>query len=259
MTDAQDAPKPISPQGAKIYLTMLQGLRSTVGSELFTFIINGTPVESDLAEACFISPAAGHALEEDKFVRRFEINDEVVSPDHFALLQDLFDGREITVKKEVRKPLALLCRRLGNASLAHFFASLFTAPAAPAPTSGSAPAAAPAAPEEVKATLAQYLEKSEEKPADPGNSTEELSLLAVDEVEQRIDSGQLTFENEDALLKRILELGPEYTQLLSRIQVDKLTADGVARLAENLPYRDLNEAIWQGIVQRLRDAGQKPE
>jgi hypothetical protein len=63
--------------------------------------------------------------------------------------------------------------------------------------------------------------------------------LAVDEVNALLDSDQI---------KLVLHLGPEYTRFLGRIRVDALTPDGVARLAENLPYRDLNESLWQGIV-----------
>jgi hypothetical protein len=150
--------------------------------------------------------------------------------------------------------------------LAHFFAGLFptssttTTPTTPTPVStttastqstGSSPT-----PEDqpVAVTLAEFLAKSQDKPPTQGTSVEDLSLLAVDEVNELLNKGAISWENEDGLLKLILDLGPDYTQLLTRIEVDKLTADGVARLAENLPYRDLNESLWQGILARLKEA-----
>jgi hypothetical protein len=240
----KDAAPTVSQQGAKVYITMLQGLRATVGSEPFTFIINGTNIDSDLAEACFISPAAARALEEDKFVRKFLIADELVKAEDFAILQDLYDGQSIKIQKDQRKPLALLCRRLGNSSLAHFLVGLF-------------PTQAPGVAEvkETTITLAQVLAKSEQPAPSQGTSIEDLSLLAVDEVAALLDQGKLNPENEDALLKLIHDLGDEYTQLYARIRVEALSPVGVASLAENLPYRDLTEPLWQGIVTRLKETG----
>jgi hypothetical protein len=67
-----------------------------------------------------------------------------------------------------------------------------------------------------------------------------------------VSSGLLKLESEDVFLTTLIDLGSDYFEFWQYIEVSNLTGDGIVRFVENLPFDELTELIWKGIVDHLR-------
>jgi hypothetical protein len=79
-----------------------------------------------------------------------------------------------------------------------------------------------------------------------------LKLLDKSVFHEILSSPSLTLENEDGLLKLLINLGSDYFEFWSYIEVSCLSVDGIQQFVEKLSFEDLTENIWIKIGDRLR-------
>jgi hypothetical protein len=221
----------------------VQRLRSAISCDSFTFIINGTEVESDLLEAVRLSPAVHEQLLADKSTRNFVICDSEIDPRHFSCLQQLISGESISIHRSFRKSLLLLCRQLYNMELEEFFFGLWFDDCSSSLS------------ETITMNLVDVLTRTARSVSASNfylHSNEDISLLTIDALEDLLSSDSLRIESEDALLRQLLELGSGYLSLVRHIRFEFLSSKGIEFFVAHFRYFDLTESIWEGICVRLK-------
>jgi hypothetical protein len=79
----------------------LHRLRNAFCDDVFTFIINGTRIQSDLIEALLLSPAFHEELIADRSSREFFICNDHINASTFSILQELYHFEEMSIRQAV--------------------------------------------------------------------------------------------------------------------------------------------------------------
>jgi hypothetical protein len=83
------------------------------------------------------------------------------------------------------------------------------------------------------------------------HSDKDISLLKVETLDGLISNDSLRVENDDALLRQLLELGPRCSSLIHHIRFEFLSSEGIIYFVQYFRYFDLTELIWESICVRL--------
>jgi hypothetical protein len=83
-------------------------------------------------------------------------------------------------------------------------------------------------------------------------SVEELGCLSKDTLHIVLSSDSLVIESEDVLLQQLIDLGGDYFEFWSYVEVSFLSDRGIDQFVENLPFNELCELIWAKIMFRLK-------
>jgi hypothetical protein len=75
----------------------------------------------------------------------------------------------------------------------------------------------------------------------------DVSILSFEALDSLLSSESISVESEDALLQFILKLGLDYRDLLSHIQIEFLSEDGLSLLDEHFGIPP--ESVWQCAVE----------
>jgi hypothetical protein len=191
-------------------------LQNSLLHDSFSFIINGAVINTEFAEAIALSPAVREQLSVDGCARKFILNDSRSQDLHS--LQFLLSEQTISVSKSLES----LARLLGNVDLERLFVNCSKM--------------------DIQATLSKFpLETFLDL------ESEEFSMLSVEVLDVLLLNGLISVQSEDALLRDILKLGPEYHELLKYIQIGFLSKEGVCILDES--FEIPSESVWQCAIE----------
>jgi hypothetical protein len=190
----------------------ISALQSAILSDAFTFVVNGREVLVDLVEAIALSPAIQGQLQIDSCANRFVIDDSRVNLSDLSSLRSLLSDSPISFDQSSLTSLLLLSRRLCNTELEHLI---------------------------ILSSSFSDLNSL---------STNILSQLSFDALDDLLSSPSLQIESEDALLSFILNLGSSYSPLLRHIQLEFLSSAGICQLRDCFATCDFSESLWCGVV-----------
>jgi hypothetical protein len=198
----------------------LAGVRSSLLSESFQFVVNGAVIESDFAEAAALFRGIREQLSVDGCSRKFFVQDSDIEAADILSLQFLLSGESIFMKRSQ----GLLNRFLGNETLELLFL-------------GSSKS-------DIQKSL---LDLVKERRIDLDFAG--LSNLSFEALDTLLLSESVSMESEDALLRFILKLGPDSRDLLRHIQLVFLSEDGLSLLEEHFGIPP--ESLWQCAAERI--------
>jgi hypothetical protein len=198
----------------------LPRLQDALFPDSFTFVVNGTIIESSLADAVSLSPAVQEQLSVDSCARQFILNESGIKPTNILSLECLLSGEIICFGQSDSHSLAFLSRNLGNSGLECLFVGRSK--------SGT------------QVNLLKW-------PTGSRLSLEliDLSELSVEALDSLLSNESISIQSEDALLELILKLGVEFWPLLNRISLRFLSADGLFILAHHFSVP--LESVWSSI------------
>jgi hypothetical protein len=179
-------------------------VRSAHLSESFQFIANGAVIESSVAEAAALFPAVREQLSVDGCGRKFVLKHSGIESADIRSLQLLLSGESISIGRSQ----FLLSGFLGNVNLERQFL----------------------------ACSKPDIRKSLSVLATEGRidlESADLSVLSVEALDSLLSTQSFSVENEDALLRFILKLGPGYRDLLRHIEIEFMSEDGLSLLDEH--------------------------
>jgi hypothetical protein len=162
----------------------------------FTFLVDGREIESDVAEAVALSPLVREQLSVDACAGKFAVNGGDTG-DAFPSLRHFHSAGAISADESECDSLALLGRLLGNPAVERLFVSR--------PQSDPMPV-----------------------------NVNCLSRLSFDVVDNLLSSAVFCVESEDALMDKLLKLGPAYSPLLRWIRPGFLSPNGLCSLLDHL-------------------------
>jgi hypothetical protein len=227
---------------SKILSKTIQRMRSTISTEFFIFVINGTEIETDLMEAMLLSPAASEHLLIDSSTQQFVICNDKINPSQFYSLQKLIRGETISVEKSQRTSFLLLCRHLGNQELVHLFFGLWTLDSESS------------VPDQLEVNVVDVLSRNWRSICASkigATLVDDFLLLSIDALDKILSSKSLQIESEDMLLTLITQLGGEYRSLFRHVKLEFLSWEGIVNFGHAFEYYDLTETIWQNVMARL--------
>jgi hypothetical protein len=195
-------------------------IQSALLSESFLFVVNGFVIKSDLAEAAALFPAVREQLSVDGCARNFFVNESGIEATDIHSLQFLLSGEAISM----RRSQELLNGLLGNVNLERLFLNCSKV--------------------DIEMNLSDL---TMERRIDLEST--DLSGFSVEALDSLLLSESVSIGCEDALLLFILNLGPDYRDLLRHIQIGFLSQDGLSILDEHfgIPL----ESVWQSAAERI--------
>jgi hypothetical protein len=222
-----------------------------IGSERFTFLVNGEKYDSTVAEAILVSPSVSEALKQDSTIRTFIISgSDILSSDFNTILEIVRSRDGICFAADHEMSLLSIGKQIGNCALSFAFL------------------------QHLKSRLESKCEiqTSDLIEVHLRNSNNLLScsdtirycashfcMYSVDELRcldkgilhALLSSDDLRVKNEDELLNTLIELGPDYLEFWNHIEVRFLSDSGLACFVTKLPFCSLSEDIWSQFVSIL--------
>jgi hypothetical protein len=226
----------------------IKRVQSVIGSDEFTFHVNGSRFGSTVIEAVFISPAVEQLLTSDFGTREFVITDEDIVSTDFSVLFGFFRSAcgssscsDSTLNSSSKsfssqKSLLSICRYLGNENLELM-----------ALTSS-----------EQLFRMSQFRDAEMDvvKCASEfySYSTPDILELSIDTLNDILSNRSLRIIDEDWLLNLLLGFGSisQYSFLFGHIRFEFLSAEGISQFCDSFGYVNLTEDVWTGITRRLR-------
>jgi hypothetical protein len=211
----------------------IKRIQNVLGSESFSFIVNGSRVERTVVESIFLSPAVETLLLNDYETREFFISDENIELNDFLLILDFirFGGISKSSRSfSSQQSLLSICNELENHKL-KLLALL--SPDILIPSSNFDIL--------IDALASTFYE----------HSRSELLEMPIDLLNSVLSSPHLKIINEDWLLDLVLSGFPQFSPLFCHLHIELLSVTGMKRLCETIKYSDVTEDIWDGIVQRF--------
>jgi hypothetical protein len=194
------------------------GMRNSLLSESFEFVVNGTLIEFDFAEAAALFPAVREQLSVDGCVRKFFINDSEIEASDIDSLQLVLSGESISIGKSQR----LLSGLLGNVTVERLLLDCSKV--------------------NNRMNLSELMK---EKRLD--FESVDVSIVSVEALDSLLLNESISIESEDSLLRFLLKLSPDYRDLLRHIQIEFLSEDGLSLLDEHFGIP--SESVWQCAVE----------
>jgi hypothetical protein len=182
----------------------LTRMRNSLLSESFLFTANGTEIAIEVADS-LIFPAVREQLSVDGCARKFVLNESGIEAADIRSLQLLLSGEAISI----RRSMTLLIRLLGNVNLEQLFLNCSKA--------------------DIRMNLSDLVKERRIE-----LESVDVSVLSVAALDSLLLSESILVESEEALLRFILKLGPDYRYLLRHIKIEFLSEDGLFLLDENL-------------------------
>jgi hypothetical protein len=215
--------------------------------------VNGEVFESTIAEAVLLSSTIYESLQSDRGVRTFQIADDAIEANSFRDFLNLCRKRECSpLHHDTSLTFLSLCGLLGNerlslvilASLGEVSASNSNSSLGLDSHSGS----------NVCGRSNAFMNLDIDHCALQFHcySTELLRHIDKHTLHRILGSPSLRIDSEDALCNSLIDLGSSYFEFWRYIEIRFLTTDGLSRFLDNLPFDELNIAIWSKIVDRLK-------
>jgi hypothetical protein len=222
---------------------LIERLQRTIPNDPFTFIIDGTPIESTIFNAALLSPLVGEHISLDTSVRSITFTNDLADRTHLSSLQKLVSGDTIHLRKSQKDSFVRLCRLIGNVDFEHFFFSLW-------PADGRSSFR-----DTVDVTLFAILSSDSRRTAASTfylHSAEEIACLSQEALEAILTCPALKVKSEDWLVQVILESDSSDVTLVQHVRLQFLSSDGISFFAEHFQYSNLTEDIWANIISALK-------
>jgi hypothetical protein len=84
-------------------------------------------------------------------------------------------------------------------------------------------------------------------------SIEEIGRLDKQTLHHVLGSSSLRVESEDQLLKFLIDLGSDYYEFWTYLELIFLTEEGISLFGNTLPFDDVNEEIWRKVFVRIEN------
>jgi hypothetical protein len=217
----------------------IKRIQNAIGSEKFTFMVNGSRVESTVIESVFLSPAVEQLLLNDCETREFIICDENIDLKDFLIVIGFirFGGvSESSQSFSSQKSLFSICEELQNHKLKLLG---LISPDILIPSSN------------FDIMIDDFASKFHEQ------SKSDLLEMPIDLLNSVLLSPHLKITDEDWLLDLILLGCHDFLPLLCHVHIELLSVGGMKRLCEVIKYSDVTEDIWDGIVRRFTSSDDK--
>jgi hypothetical protein len=223
-----------------------------VKSDCFTFVVNGEHFESTVAEMVLISPTVCDLLRHDAGARSFVISSFNIESNDFGSILGFVRSFDTVLSKDRALPLVSIFNILGNDQLSFLLLASMNLSHSKA-----------------------VLESHQPKPVSPllavrrdilscdatidycasefsSYSTDALRYLSWNALHTLLSSESLRLENEDFLLRTLLEIGKDYLEYLKYIEFIFLSQEGITLFVDNFAFSELTSDLWSKIVRRLK-------
>jgi hypothetical protein len=232
--------------------TGLKRMFEFVKSDCFTFVVNGQQFESTIAEAVLISPAVCDLLRRDTSARSFVISSSDIESNDFGLVLQFVRSFDTILSKDRALSLLTVFNILGNDQLSFvLLASMNLSKSKSVLDSTQSQPVVPLL--GVKQAISSCDETIEYCASTFSNySTDALRSLSRNALHILLSSESLRLDNEDLLLRTLLELGKDYLEYLKYVEVIFLSQEGITLFVDNLPFCEVTSDLWSKIVCRLK-------
>jgi hypothetical protein len=155
-----------------------------------------------------------------------------------------------------------LCRLLGNERLAFLFLASLNSISPPGSATTSTSSSTSSSEISISGEVLVNLISSSQATIDYcaskfyRYSVDEIRHLDKHTLHHLLQSGSLRIASEDAFLRFLIDLGPDYYEFWRYIEPIFLTADGISLFGDSLPFDYVSESIWQKVFVRI---GSKPD
>jgi hypothetical protein len=200
--------------------------------------VNGTRIESDVAEAVLLSPAVEAELIFDNTTREFEITDDGVDVSSFSQVREIVLKSDFNIPQSSVHSVIHLCRHLKNYDVINPVIFHFLHPSN-APSHVGQSTCSSWISDELATHYWEY-------------SIDTISLFEVDSLLEILSRDSLVIRDEDWLLQQIIDLGEEYSILLNCVRFEFLSLRGLLNFFEGFNYGDLTESIWERLIIRMK-------
>jgi hypothetical protein len=172
--------------------------------ESFQFIVNGSELSREVCESAALFPAVREQLSVDSCARKFYVNLSGINPAAIDSLEFLLSGEMISSFGSQ----LLLSKFLENEQLERLFVKFS------------------------KSDIGKNLSELMIENRIDFDSTD-ISILSFEALDNLLLNESISVESEDSLLRDILQLGPDYRDLVRHIQIVNLSENGLSLLSES--------------------------
>jgi hypothetical protein len=177
------------------------GMRSISLKESIEFIVNGTKIELEIAEAAALFPAIREQLSVDGCGRKFYVKLRGIETSNIRSLELLLSGETISIGRSE----GLLIGFLGNDKVERLLLNCWKTD-----------------------NLTNLCELKKERCLD--FKSIDVSIVSIVALDNLLLNERISIDSEDALLSDILKLGSSYRNLLRHIQLEFLSEAGLSPL-----------------------------
>jgi hypothetical protein len=222
-------------------------LLELIPNEEFTFIVKGEEWKITLFEAVLISPIISERLKTDPLNHFFNAENDELEMKQFSSFVDFIRNREEnTFSREDEIAILSICKLLGNENLFLLILGSFHCEVSSKSFSFKEC-------EYESSKMKNMYELSIEDCASKFSSysIDELRNVPKQMLHSLLSSPSLRLENEDSLLERLIDLGSEYFEYWSYLEIEFLSSDGISKFVQIFPFEELNKSHWSKIIDRL--------
>jgi hypothetical protein len=209
-------------------------------SESFTFLVNGSPFASTLSEAISLSPTVCECLRANPLLLSFSITSDAIDSAAFGAFLDFARCREsVRIERGRAVSFVSICGFLGNESLALLLLSSLSSFSGDTPPSRPHRAICEATTDECASHFHSF-------------SADDLRFLDRQTLHRLLSSDFLLIENEDWLLRLLLDVGVDRSEFFGHIELSFLSSSGLSLFINELDFDDLSVAIWLKVRSHLK-------
>jgi hypothetical protein len=246
--------------------------------DVFTFVVNGESLESTVAEAVLLSPNVYESLQSDPNIRTFVVSGDTLNVHSFRHFQDIVLGRDHhCFSNSVGLSFLSLCQLLGNERLSLLFLnvlrllSLSKSTSKSDSDSDSKSVSSAVADSSIGSVMSNTIARTDADADGSGDcivfdyvandfcasrfdshSIKQLQRLDKRTLHNLLGSSSLRINTEETLLQILIDLGSDYFEFFSYLEVSLLSSDGLSLFVDQLPFDELTVDIWSKVVDRLK-------
>jgi hypothetical protein len=198
--------------------------------------VKGVEIESTVSEAILLSAKVYANLQINPMIRYFEFtSDSIESSDFRTFLEFVRSHDSIVFPIPDARSFVLISEELCNDRLTGILLSSLQ--------SGSG-----------EVSVAHFRDYSIEECASQFFVFSIDAIRCVDHqtLHRLLSSTSLRIENEDSLIRLLVDLDVDRSEFFGYIEVEFLSRTGLSQLIDELRFEDLTESIWFKIVRRLK-------
>jgi hypothetical protein len=206
----------------------------------FTFCVKGEALPSTFREAITISPKVSELLRFNPMTPCFTISEDSIDSNDFKAFLEFCRCRDfVQLPRDRVLSFVNISSYLGNECLALGLLSSMGSTSTAAHASPALPNFGANRIDECASQFYSY-------------SVDELRCVDQEILHRLLSSSSLSLENEDCLLRLLLDLDVDRSEFLCHIEIAFLSSDGLSLLLDNLTLDELSSEIWEKIIARLK-------
>jgi hypothetical protein len=220
----------------------LSRMRKVIGSEAFSFIVNGRQFERSIYESVFLSLAVEKLLLNDFGSREFFISDSSIDSNDFSILLNfirLFTSISASSSKafSTQKSLLTICRSLKNKEL-----ELMVLTSSEDICQIVQSQSISGVDIDIKCCASEFY----------SYSITTVLELSIDTFDAILSSNSLRIIDEDWLLNVLLEISVDHSFLFNHLRLEYLNSESINRFYDSIDYLHLTDNIWTSVINCLK-------